>query len=311
MAPTRCESFVYPPRPEIHSKEPCGKSGWTPWLQGIGTFGSRDGGSTALGFSSSGGGVLVGADRRFGDRWWASADIGGGRIGIDVNGIGPSTLQTLDVGAAVGVNLGRGYLRGIASYSHGWHTTRRDVDYLSVRATGDHGSDRVSLVVDGAYPFEWQSIVVEPLASLRYSYLSQGQVDESGAAGVNLRVAARTDALYSTAIGLRLHTALFKYRYFYKIFEWADGLWTPELNVRWRRVWDGADRHLDALMPDAPEDALAYRVAASDARSGVEFGARVRFQPLASRISVALEYDAFMGWGDANHNIGLAVRVPL
>ena len=64
-------------------------------------------------------------------------------------------------------------------------------------------------------------------------------------------------------------------------------------------------------MPDAPASVPAYQVAARDAKSGAELGASLRFQPLDSRITIALEYEGFLGWADSNHHIGMAIRIPL
>ena len=242
--------------------------------------------------------------------FWATVDLGTGLIGLDIDTIGTGTLQTVDTGGALGVDLGRGYLRAILSYSHGWHTTRRDIDYLATRATGAHNSDRVTTVIDGGYPFPVGYFFVEPVVSLRYTYLSQEGVSETGAPGVKLDLPSRTDSFFSTSIGLRMNTALFKYDFINDYLEWADGLWTPEVNLNWRQIWTGADRELNAVMPDAPASAGGYRVDAKDANSGVEFGARLEFQPLAWRTSFAFEYQGFWSNRDLNHHLGLSARVP-
>ena len=127
---------------------------------------------------------------------------------------------------------------------------------------------------------------------------------------MNLQLASRSDSVFSTSLGARFYTSIIKYQYVNSLLEWADGLWTPEVNVRWRRLWTGNSRQLDALMPDAPSEVPAYRVDARDAKSGVEFGANLRFQPLDWRASLALEYEGFYGDGSLIHQFGISARVP-
>ena len=105
-----------------------------------------------------------------------------------------------------------------------------------MRAKADHDSDRITGVIEGAYPFTWRYMNLEPLASVRYTAVYNGSISESGAAGVDLHLNSRSDSLLSSRLGLRFYTTLFKYEHITPWLEWADGIWTSELNASWRRI---------------------------------------------------------------------------
>jgi uncharacterized protein with beta-barrel porin domain len=308
--PLRCRSHVYQGLPDIRSESPCGDRGWMPWAEPLGQYAKRDGGLNYVSYDRLGSGLAVGADKRLDERWTVSGGLAVGRIGIDLGGLGNGTLTTFDLAAAGSLLLGPTHVRAVVSYGHGWHTTRRDLDFLGARFTGDHHSNRLGLLVEAGYEFELGSLRIEPLVEVDYTYIGEKTLAEEGAGAGSLRVDERSNSQVATAAGLRVSGTYYKYAYLGPWFEWLDGVITPELSARWRRVWTGADRDLKARMVGAPAAAGSFEVAADDASAGLEITARVIFQPQWTRNTVELAYDIFAGNRTTVHNLGAKLRIP-
>ncbi|MBW2278284.1 MAG: autotransporter domain-containing protein, partial [Deltaproteobacteria bacterium] len=308
--PLRCESHVYQGLPDVRSESPCGEKGWMPWAEPLGQYGKRDGGVNYLSYDRLGAGLAVGADKRLDERWTVSAGLAAGRIGIDFGGLGNGTLTSFDLAAAGSLLLGPAHVRAALSYGHGWHTSRRDIDLLGVRATGDHDSNRVGLLVEAGYEFELGPLRIEPLVEFDYTYIAETKLAEEGAGVESLQVDERSNSQVATSAGLRISGSYYKYAYLGSWFEWLDGVITPELSARWRRVWIGDDRDVEARMVGAPAEVGSFEVAADDASAGLEIGTRVIFQPQWTRNTVELGYDVFIGNNNTLHNLGLKLRIP-
>jgi len=308
--PLRCESLVYEGLPDIRSESPCGERGWMPWAEPIGQYAKRDGGWDYVSYDRLGAGLAVGADKRLSERWTVSASLAASRIGTDLDELGNTTLTTFDFGLAASLLFGPAHVRAVASYGHGWHTTRRDLDFLSSRATGDHDSNRFGMLVEAGYEFELGPVRIEPLVEVDYTYIGETAVVEEGAGPAALRVDVRSNSQVGTAAGLRISGSYYKYGYLGSYLEWLDGVITPEVSALWRRVWTGADRDVAAYMVGAPAEAGEFEVFADDASAGLEIGARIRFQPQWSRNTVELGYEVFVGNDTTVHNLGAQVRIP-
>ena len=308
--PLRCESLVYEGLPDIRSESPCGERGWMPWAEPIGQYAKRDGGWDYVSYDRLGAGLAVGADKRLSERWTVSASLAASRIGTDLDELGNTTLTTFDFGLAASLLFGPAHVRAVASYGHGWHTTRRDLDFLSSRATGDHDSNRFGMLVEAGYEFELGPVRIEPLVEVDYAYIGETAVVEEGAGPAALRVDVRSNSQVGTAAGLRISGSYYKYGYLGSYLEWLDGVITPEVSALWRRVWTGADRDVAAYMVGAPAEAGEFEVFADDASAGLEIGARIRFQPQWSRNTVELGYEVFVGNDTTVHNLGAQVRIP-
>jgi hypothetical protein len=314
--PLRCEETVYDKRDDVRMPAPCSPRGLSPWGALIGDFGDRDGGSQHVSYDWSSIGGALGLDARPGDPWLLSAELGGSYNWLGFGSLGGGNLATVELGAAATYLFDdRAHLRGILEYGHGWHTTRRDIDFLMRRTNGRHQSDRLMLVGEAAYafpvPYRYGTLGIEPIGTVDYAYLSEGAVWEEGAGAADLDVEARSNAVVSTTLGARFYTQIFKYRFMGEYLEWADGIWRPEIDVRWREFWTGNDRALYARFQGAPADVGDFRVQAAYARRGAEVGAGVSFQPWKWRGTLAARYQAFVGDGSFVQQAVVGVRVPL
>jgi uncharacterized protein with beta-barrel porin domain len=308
-----CGPVPWPSGPEVVAASPCGASGWTPWLASWGEFGERDGGAGHIDYDNLGGDLAIGADRRLGDRWLLTGYVGAGGSDIDVTGTANATLYSAEVGAAVGFQAGPLGVRAAGAYGHGWHHTRRDIAVGNVirSAYSSHGSDRLNGTLEGGWTFDLAPFFVEPLASVDWTWIQQDSIDETGAGSLSLAVDSRSDSVLSSTAGVRVGTTFYKHGYAVDWLEWADGVWRPELSLRWREIWTGRERDLTSRLTGAPAQAGTFTVSGRDAQRGAEAGLRVMFQPEGTDVQVGLGYDGFYGDGTFNHFVGIQLRVPI
>lgn len=309
-----CEPVAWPRDTRVVSRSACGESGWTPWLATWGEFFERDGGAGHIDFDSLGGDLALGADRRLGEDWLLTGYLGVGGSTIDVTTSGEAQLYSAEAGLAVAWSRWGLGLRGAAAYGHGWHHTRRDIfltPSIARAARSTHESNRVTGTLEAGYSIPLGRFVVEPVASVDWTWIGQDALSEQGAASLDLQVDSRDDSVLSSTAGLRLSTEFMKYGYSVDWLEWADGVWRPELSARWREVWSGRERDIDGRLAGAPAGVGTFTVSGRDARRGAEVGARMMFQPYGWGAQVGLAYDGFYGDGTFNHFVGLEARVPL
>ncbi|MCZ6807151.1 MAG: autotransporter outer membrane beta-barrel domain-containing protein, partial [Deltaproteobacteria bacterium] len=307
--PLGCERFQYAPRPEIVSESPCGTRKFIPWAKVVGDIGRHSGGEPK-GYDTIGGGVLLGVDHKWRDNIWFTGDIGFSHTDLESDNGAEGDFDTIDLGASAGIRLGALTLRSSMTYTHGFHETTRDVDFLGDRVKGKFDSDRVTLAASAGYGFHLGFFIVEPDVTIDYSHVEEESLKESGHDEVALDISSRGTDLFATTVGVRLSTNTLKYRYAGPFLEWADGVWSPGVSVHWRQVVGDVDRDQKAKMQGAPGSSGSFKSKASDSDGGVEFGAHLSFQPLKSSATFEIGYQGYFGDDVTNHSARATVRLP-
>jgi hypothetical protein len=84
-------------------------------------------------------------------------------------------------------------------------------------------------------------------------------------------------------------------------------VWTPEITGRWRSIWTGADREIDAHLLGDPSG--SFTTEARDTEQGAEVGAHLTFHPHGGGGSVRVGYDGYFGDGGTAHRAGIELRL--
>jgi len=307
--PMHCERFRYAPRPEIVSESPCGTRSFQPWAKVVGQLGRHSGGEPK-GYDTRGGGVLLGIDHRWKDDIWFSGDIGFAHLDIESDNGADGGFDSVDLGAAAGMVRGALRLRTSMTYSHGFHETTRELDFLADRVKGKFDSDRITLAAGAGYQFHLGHFIVEPNATIDYSHVEEESLNETGHDEVALDVSSRKTDLFATTTGVRFSTNFLKYRYAGKYLEWADGVWSPAVSVQWRQLVGDVDRDQKATMRGVPGSLGSFKSKADDSDGGVEVGGHITFQPLKSAATLEIGYDGYFGDDVTDHALKATVRIP-
>ncbi|PXW25368.1 autotransporter domain-containing protein [Paraburkholderia caballeronis] len=207
--------------------------GWGVWGQGFGGHASQGIDDNVDGYSANYGGLLVGADRAFGERWRA-----GGAFSYT-----NTAVNNTDDSAGDSTRVNGYGLIGYASYSgEPWYVnlaasvtlqrydSTREIgfDGFSGAANGQFNGQQYAASAEFGYPLALGGFTLTPLVSLAYSYLHQNAYTESGGNGAALAV----DASHSTSVrsnaGVKLEKG-FTSRY---------GDIIPYLKVQWTHEYD-------------------------------------------------------------------------
>ena len=293
-----------------HTGIPCRAHEFEPWLTTYGQFSHRDGGADHVSFDDNAGGLVLGFDRRLGENWLITATVGTAYDSIQVDGVGPGSFETLDLGLYAGFTRGPVRFEGVASYGHSWQERARNVAIGNFvgRTTGRYDIERIGLRAEVEYGIETGALRVAPLLSLDYTTLLQSEVRESGGGAAALTLPSRNDTVRTLRVGVDLTTTLHKTGYWTQLLENADGVWRPVLAVRWRQPLGDVSRSVSARFSAAPGE--LFSVEGDDRGEGFELGAGVDWTPLvADRLTFSLRYDGFL-WEDmASHAITGRIRL--
>jgi outer membrane autotransporter protein len=309
----RCEQLAAPSRKGFNSSEPCSENGWTAWASTFGGFAERDGSSGHSDWTYGGGGLAVGADLEINDAFFVSAMLGASRLVLRYGGDGDGSATSLDLGVAVGWQHEGTHVRGIVEYGHGWHHSRRKVENMaqwSELNVSDYDSDRVTLLVEGGHEFRFGAIDLEPLVSVEYTYLYEDSTSESKNNVSALSIGSRSNTLIATEAGVRVGTMLIKHADMGALMNWADGVWRPEVTMRWRQILSDYDRASSAELRAAPSSTPKFRTKSEDAQYGGELGVAVNFQPHESRSTIQVGYETFIGDRTTTHTVMGTFRIP-
>ncbi len=298
--PGHCIAPARSGRRDPRTKVPCRPRPLDVWAVGYGLFRNRDGADGHVSWSDDGGGLVLGVDHRQGESWLLSANVGGAHAISEVDRVGKGRFTALDAGALAAWTRGPALVQGFVTYGHGWHQAYRNVAFSGVRreAEGEWESNRVSIGGEVRWTFALDGLDLTPTFDADWALVSRPGFTEQGAAPLDLRVEGATDTVTTLRLGIELGTSVLRKGYFTDFFEAADGVWQPELSVKWRQVVSGDDRALTSAIVGAPASTGDTTVFSDDAGEGFEIGAGVWFTPKdATRITVGVRYDAFV-WKD-------------
>ncbi|MGV2293645.1 autotransporter domain-containing protein, partial [Trinickia sp. YCB016] len=263
---------------------------WTTWGQAFGghaSQGERDG---VDGYSANYGGLLVGADRAFGEHWQAGGAFQYSHTAIDATGDTAGDSAGVNAYGLIGYAsyLGSPWyvnLSGAATLQH-YDTTRVvSTTGYSGAAYGSFSGQQYVAHAEAGWPLAVASATLTPLASLTYSHLNQAGYTESGGNGAALTVGgSRTNSVRS-ALGVKLD----------KAFQTKCGELVPELRVQWIHEYDQARQTTGAgFAADATGETAFTTVGATPVSNLADVSLGVTLVR-ASNLSISARYELQAG----------------
>ncbi|TDV02436.1 outer membrane autotransporter protein [Paraburkholderia caballeronis] len=231
---------------------------WGVWGQAFGGHAGQGAVAQVDGYSANYAGLLVGADRAFGDRWRAGGVFSYSNSLVDgtENSAGDSTR----------VN---GYgLIGYASYAGTpWYVnlsggvvlqhfdTTRQIAFpgFSGMANGQFSGQQYVASAEGGWPLALGQFTLTPLASLTYSYQHQNSYAETGGNGAALSVDGTHSTSVKSALGMKLERG----------FETSYGVIVPDLQLKWIHEYDHAKQVTSASFVADPTGQTAFTTVGS------------------------------------------------
>jgi outer membrane autotransporter protein len=176
------------------------------WTQGYGSWGHTKGDGNAAGVDRTGGGVMIGYDRGFGQDWLLGVAAGYSRSNFDVDDRSSSgKVDSYNLLAYASGDVGQVKLRVGAGYSWNDIDSTRNVilPNFAEQVTASYSSGAAQLFGEVSHDFTVSpSTTLTPFAGLAYVHVSTDDYSEQGGSSA-LSVAGADDSVTYASLGLR------------------------------------------------------------------------------------------------------------
>ncbi|MEQ8348083.1 MAG: autotransporter domain-containing protein [Sneathiellaceae bacterium] len=225
------------------------------WVRLLGRRGHVDSDGNGTGYDGEQGGIQVGIDRTFGDRFvaglslaWLRSDLHAKEVTAQTDG------DTYQVGVYGSADLGPVDLDLTAAYARTDWRTSRSLAFggLNRTATAAPAGNDIAMTARIGRDIAMGRFTVTPQAGLDWYRLQRDGFSESGAGAANLNVAGSSSDVVQTSLGARAAT----------LVGLGDSLvLRPELRGAWLHDLAQADPQVSATLAGAP--AAPFTVAAA------------------------------------------------
>jgi outer membrane autotransporter protein len=267
---------------------------------GFGQWGDQEATPGFSGFTSETGGGTMGYDYTFGKRLTVGVSGGYARTSVTFGGgEGSGTIQSALGSVYASYFTERAHIDGAVTYGrNAYHNDRKLViGTIQRTAKSEHDGDVLSTYLGAGYAFPFGRWALEPVGSLRYTYLSEEGFQETGADSLNLQMGRRTTHSLVSELGLRVSAAL----------PTEYGTWFPEARAAWSYDFDVDDRAITTSYAGAPGTTFSIP-GQPVARHGAILGAGLTFVH-RSGLSTALRYTGELRNDYQAHGVLGEVRV--
>ncbi len=276
-----------------------GQMPWGVWGRAYGLYGDRENDFEAPGYGYDMLGFSVGLDYQFSEVWLAGLVVGTADGDVDFAQSRDNTdFKAKYVGLYGSATWGKWYFDSVATLANLSYDTERFVDLLGERLTGSF--DGLEIAGYTEFGRKWQlapDLLLQPLVSLQYSYLSLDDYTEQGGSSA-LSFKKQTHDSLKGSLGARLTKSLIE----------TMGDFRASVQVRGRWVHEFADDQasVDTFFATHPAAVFTVRdaeVTRDSAVVGVGF-----FGDLNKHTRAYVDYDTRFSSDETVHVIGASLQ---
>jgi outer membrane autotransporter protein len=269
---------------------------WGVWGQAFGGHASQSARDGVDGYSANYGGLLVGADRAFGDHVRAGGAFQFSRTVINNDGSTSGNTTSVNGYGLIGYAAYTGepwYVNLTGSVVMQRYNSTRLVTMQGFNgaANGNFNGQQYVTSAEFGWPLAVGRAIVTPLASLTYSYLNQNSYTETGGNGAALSVGSAGSSSVRSALGAKFAVP----------FETSAGRWVPELSVRWVHEYNRTRQTTGASFAADPSGQTGFTtVGATPVSDLAEMSLGLTLMR-ANNLSASIRYDLQAGSGFVSH----------
>ncbi|VVE68169.1 hemagglutinin-related protein [Pandoraea anapnoica] len=269
---------------------------WGGWGQAFGGHASQSARDSVDGYRANYGGLLVGADRAFGDHVRAGGAFQFSRTVISNDGSTSGNQTSVNGYGLIGYAAYTGepwYVNLTGSVVLQRYNSTRLVSMQGFNgmANGNFNGQQYVTSAEFGWPLAAGRAVITPLASITYSYLNQNSYTETGGNGTALSVGSAGSSSVRSALGAK----------FALTFETASGTWTPELGLRWVHEYNRTRQVTGASFAADPTGQTGFTtVGATPVSDLAEMSLGVTLMR-ANNLSASVRYDLQVGSSFVSH----------
>jgi uncharacterized protein with beta-barrel porin domain len=265
------------------------------WLDSFGQRENQGQGNGYTGYNALLNGTSFGYDYALSKRIVSgvSAGYSWDRVGLAQN-LGQGDMQTVFSSVYGSYATKNAYLETVLSYTQNQYENTRHlaIGPITETAYGEHGGNAFSSYLGVGRYFKMGSLaLLEPFAALQYTYMVEEGFQESGAGGINLRIADRHVNSLIGEVGLRMSGSL----------EGRYGRLVPEISASWNYDFHVDDQRIDASFADIPGSTFSIP-GQEVGRHTARLGAGLSFLGQKG-LSASLQYDGEFSQSERGHGV--------
>lgn len=269
---------------------------WGVWGQAFGGHASQSERDGVDGYAANYGGLLIGADRAFGDRWRAGGAFQFSRTVINNDGATSGNNTSVNGYGLIGYASYTGepwYVNLSGSVVMQRYNTTRLVSMQGFNgaAGGSFNGQQYVGSAEFGWPLAAGRAIVTPLVGLSYSHLNQPGYTESGGNGAALSVGSASASSVRSALGAKIGVP----------FETSSGTWMPELSVRWVHEYNRTRLSTGASFAADPSGQTAFTTVGATPVSDLADISLGLTLMRASNMSASIRYNLQAGSGFVSH----------
>lgn len=269
---------------------------WSLWARALGSWNRRSGNAENLGYDSSTGGAVLGADGPVLPCLRLGVAFAAGNTDVSFSSTADAgTQKSVQGGLYATADLGDFYLDATLSFSSFDNDTERGVAFNDVGATAKASYDASAWLgsVGGGWDYQCGNWVLGPRLGINYLSLSEDSLRESGADFLDLSIQDRETDYWSSALGFRVAAR-------YDLGSWAL---LPRLNLAWQHMFSDDARSIEASFRDYTGQSFTV-YGMEPVQDALQMQAGVR-AVLTQRANAFLQYGVALGDDMSSQDISL------
>ena len=291
------------------SADPNGPSRLGAFLNGTGSFGTRDATDREVGFDFHTGGLTAGVDYRLADNFILGVAFNYLRTDAEINSLLGDVATRGYGGLLYGTYyIGAFYVDVSGGFTWNTYDTNRNIAYAGVgptftivnrTATGDTDGQEYSANVGAGYDFKWGAFTLTPFGRVEYLNTATEGFTESGALGLDLAIRGQRVQSLRTALGAQVAYA----------FSVPFGVLVPQLRAEWLHEYLNGSRAVTAHFVNDPFGTAFFIPTDNPSRNFAALAAGVS-GVFPRGIAAFVNYETFLGLSNVtNHQFTGGVRV--
>jgi outer membrane autotransporter protein len=274
-------------------------SPWGLWARGYGNKGERLGDDISTKYDYHGGGLLIGFDKKMGERLLLGGAAGYSYTKVDLNGLNEEGYVASYQGSLYGAyNIDPWYVNGLIAYSYNRYDTTRNIMFGNITRTAraDYSGHSLGGYVETGYQIKTEAVNIIPLASVQASSLRRNSFTEKHAGALDLSADSNRMSSFIGSLGVKLRRE-------HRI---QNGSITPEVRVRWLHEFGDNDYTLNAAFAGYPTSVFSVRGDRAQ-RDSAAVGVGLNWE-IGKSFGFALAYDAIFAGDHTEHGGTAGIR---
>jgi outer membrane autotransporter protein len=271
------------------------------WVRGFGQLADADSTIDAPGFSTTSGGVLVGADFKVNENLLAGIAGSYAHTSVSFNqGAGSTDLDSFLLAPYGKISSGDWYVSGVLGIGFEDFSTTRHISFpgFSASASSSHGGMAYGGYFETGYNFRPGNFIVTPVVGFDATHVSTDSFKESGGGGADLAVTSANSDSAAASLGVRLSGRV----------EGSGGTFTPEAHAIYRHDFLTDRQKVGETFVQVPSGGTFTVVSSRFGKDAILAGVGINYD-FSATSKLFATYDGNFSSGFTAHTVSAGFRM--